>query len=278
MSGAADLQQIVTGLTRMARTRPDMALRQARSLLEQFPRLVPVQCLAANLARHAGDLEGAERHLEAALAEDPEAPPALAEKGVLAATRNDYTEAARCFRRLIEGGHRRPDLLFNLALAEERLGHYERAAEVYRETLAATPDGDPEIRARLGGVLAATGNLDAARAELEAVLAADPDCIEALVALGMTELGAGRSDDVLLEHGAAEVVAAGLERPRQRVQAGVQILQPLLNLKQPPTAIKEPIIPLLLPCPGIVVYLILEFLPVKITVLIFRCISCQIIT
>ena len=33
MSGAADLQQIVTGLTRMARTRPDMALRQARSLL-----------------------------------------------------------------------------------------------------------------------------------------------------------------------------------------------------------------------------------------------------
>ena len=79
MSGAADLQQIVTGLTRMARTRPDMALRQARSLLEQFPRLVPVQCLAANLARHAGDLEGVERHLEAALAEDPEAPPALAE-------------------------------------------------------------------------------------------------------------------------------------------------------------------------------------------------------
>ena len=35
MSGAADLQQIVTCLTRMARTRPDMALRQARSLLEQ---------------------------------------------------------------------------------------------------------------------------------------------------------------------------------------------------------------------------------------------------
>ena len=89
---------------------------------------------------------------------------------------------------------RRGGLLFNLALAEERLGHYERAAEVYRETLAVTPDGDPEIRARLGGVLAATGNLDAARAELEAVLAADPDCIEALVALGMTELGAGRMD------------------------------------------------------------------------------------
>ena len=79
MSGAADLQQIVTGLTRMARTRPDMALRQARSLLDQFPRLVPLECLAANLARHAGALEVAERHLEAALAEDPEAPPALAE-------------------------------------------------------------------------------------------------------------------------------------------------------------------------------------------------------
>lgn len=219
MSGAADLQQIVTGLTRMARTRPDMALRQARSLLEQFPRLVPVQCLAANLARHAGDLEGAERHLEAALAEDPEAPPALAEKGVLAATRNDYTEAARCFRRLIEGGHRRPDLLFNLALAEEHLGHYERAAEVYRETLAATPDGDPEIRARLGGVLAATGNLDAARAELEAVLAADPDCIEALVALGMTELGAGRMDEAIRHFRAC------IERQPECAEAWQQVLE-----------------------------------------------------
>ena len=36
MSGATDLQQIVTGLTRMARTRPDMALRQARSLLDKL--------------------------------------------------------------------------------------------------------------------------------------------------------------------------------------------------------------------------------------------------
>jgi tetratricopeptide (TPR) repeat protein len=219
MAGATDLQQIVTGLTRMARARPDLALRQARSLLEQFPRLVPVQCLAANLARQSGDLDGAERHLDAALAEDPEAPPALAEKGVLAATRDDYTEAARCFRRLIDGGHRRPDLLFNLALAEEHLGHYEQAAAAYRETLAVTAEEDPEVRARLGGVLAAVGDLEAARAELEAALAADQDCVEALLGMGMMELGAGRMEDAIRRF--RECV----ERQPESAEAWQQILE-----------------------------------------------------
>lgn len=197
MSGATDLQQLLTGLTQLARHRPDVALRQAEALLGQFPRLVPVRCLAAHLARRSGDLDGAQRHLEAALAEDPEAAPALAEKGVLAAARSDYVEAARCFRWLIGHGHRNADLLFNLALAEEQLGRFDRAVDAYRDALAADPDNSPAVRARLGGALAASGDDKGARIELGAALAQDPECLEALTGLGMLALAAGDMEDAV---------------------------------------------------------------------------------
>ncbi len=197
MSGAMDLQQLLTGLTQLARSRPDLAMQQAEALLRQFPRLVPVHCLAAHLARRCGDLERAERHLDSALAEDPEAPPAVFEKGVLAAIRSDYREAVRCFRWLTENGHGRADPWFNLALAEEQLGHFDQAIAAFREALERGADNAPAVRARLGGALAAAGKDDEARTAIEAALSEDPECVEALLALGMLELSAGSMETAL---------------------------------------------------------------------------------
>ncbi len=196
MTGAADLRQIVAGLGELARVRPGDALRQAELILQQFPRLVPVRCLAARLARKSGDLDRADAHLEAALAEDPTATPAIAEKGSLAATRGEYAVAAGCFRSLIDAGQRKPDFWFNLALAEERRGRFEEAARAYRDSLAAGAPNVAEVHGRLGGVMAAMGD-EGARAEFETALGEDAECIEALLGLGMAELAAGRFGDAL---------------------------------------------------------------------------------
>ncbi len=195
MTGTADLRQIVAGLTRLARTRPDVALAQAEAMLGQFPRLVPVRCLAANLARRSGNLDRAGTHLEAALAEDPDAAPALAEMGALASTRGEYANAAGLYRRMIDAGHRQPDLWFNLALAEEHRGHFEAAANAYREALAAGAPNAAEVHARFGGVLTAVGNDEAARDEFDAALREDEECLPAILGLGMADLTAGRFED-----------------------------------------------------------------------------------
>lgn len=194
MPHAPNLKELVIGLTRLAGTQPDIALRQIESLLAQSPRLVPARCLAARLSRQAGHYDAALEHLDAALAEDPDAIPAIAEKGALAATRSDYVEAARCFRKLTDLGHRHHDVFFNLALAEEKLGRFDNAIDAFRDCLAAGPSDGPAVRARLGGALAASGRDAEARVELEAARREDPDCLEALTGLAMLELAAGHME------------------------------------------------------------------------------------
>lgn len=197
MSATAELRQVVAGLTGLARSRPDVALAQAEAILLQFPRLVPIRCIAANLARRSGDLDRARTHLDAALAEDAHAAPALAEMGALALTRGEYGDAVGVYRRMIDAGHRQPDLWFNLALAEERRGRFEEAADAYREALEAGVPNPAEVHARLGGVLAMTGSDDAARVEFKSALREDQDCVEALLGLGMTGLAAGDFDGAM---------------------------------------------------------------------------------
>jgi tetratricopeptide (TPR) repeat protein len=195
MSATTDLRQLVAGLIRLAGSRPGDALTQAELILGQFPRLVPVRCLAASLARRSGDLDRARAHLDAALAEDPGAAPALAEMGALALIRGEYTEAAGFYRRMLDADHGQPDLWFNLALAEERRGRFEEAAEAYRAALGANASNPAEVHARLGGVLSAVGNEDAARVEFDTALALDEGCVEAHLGLGMASLSAGRFEN-----------------------------------------------------------------------------------
>jgi tetratricopeptide (TPR) repeat protein len=200
-----DPKQVVGELVGLARTRPDLALQRAEDLLARAPDFVPVRCLAARLARRAGDLDRAGLHLEAALARDPDAPPALAEMGTLAAMRNDFPTAARCYRTLVERGGDHPDLWINLALAEEKLGRFEAAIDAYGRALSVDLPDASEIRARLAGVLAMAGREAEARAEYLRVLDDDADDATAHFGLGMLELAAGKPD-------------AGLERFRRAVE------------------------------------------------------------
>lgn len=197
MTEAPDLREIVAGLTRLARSRPGVALARAEVILGRYPRLVPIRCLAAHLARRSGALDRAAAHLDAALAEDPDAAPALAEMGALTSARGDYADAAGFYRRMLDAGHRHPDVFFNLAMAEERLGRFEEAADAYREALEAGAADATEIRARLGGVLAAAGNEEAARSEFEEALHENRACIEAMLGLGLADLSAGQFEDAL---------------------------------------------------------------------------------
>lgn len=197
MTEALGLQRIVAGLNRLACSQPGAALAEAEAILGQYPRLVPIRCLAAHLARRFGELDRAAAHLDAALAEDPDAAPALGEMGALASARGDYADAASFYRRLLSAGNRHPDVLFNLALAEERLGRFEDAVSAYREALDAGATDAAEVRARLGGVLAATGDEEGARAEFAEALRDDGACVEALLGLGMADLSAGQFDNAV---------------------------------------------------------------------------------
>jgi tetratricopeptide (TPR) repeat protein len=191
VSDQPDLRQVLAGLSRLARTRPEQALQQAETLLERAPALVPVLCLAGRLARRTGDLEGARRHLEAALRNDPEASPALAEMGTLAATQGDYDLAARCFHKMLNLGHEHADVWFNLALAQENLGQLVNAAEAYRRALDAGVGDAAATRARLAGVLAMSGQDSAARVEYRQALALDPESVAAHLGAGMMALSDG---------------------------------------------------------------------------------------
>jgi len=117
--------------------------------------------------------------------------------GALASTRGEFGQAIDFYRRLIDAGHRQPDLWFNLALAEERRGRFEEAALGYREALEAGAPNTAEVHARLGGVLAAMGSDEAARIEFDTALAEDEDCVEAILGLGMADVIEGRFEDAL---------------------------------------------------------------------------------
>ena len=191
MSDRPDLRQVLAGLSRLARTRPDQALQQAEALLERAPALVPMLCLAGHLARRTGDLERARLHLETALRNDPEASPALAEMGALAATCSDYTMAAGCFRKMLDLGHQHADVWFNLALAQENLGQLASAAESYRRALEAGAGNAAETHARRAGVLAMNGQESGARVEYGQALALDPESVAAHLGAGMMALSDG---------------------------------------------------------------------------------------
>jgi tetratricopeptide (TPR) repeat protein len=214
-----DLHQILVALTQLGRTRPDQALSQAEAILERAPGLVPVLCLAGRLARLTGDLDRAGQHLDNALRADPEAPPALAEMGALAAMRGEYGRAVRCYRKLLDLGRSHADIWFNLAVAHERLGDFPAAAEAYRQALAATPSSTAEIRARLGGVLASDGLATEARAEYQRALAEDPESLDAHLGMGMMKVAEGDLE------GARESFRRCLEIRPGCVEAWQQIIE-----------------------------------------------------
>lgn len=185
------LRRELTAIAQLGRTEPAAALARCEGLLQAYPRLVAARCLAGHLLRRLGRVEEARREIEAALALDPAAPPALSEAAQLAALAGHWPAARRHLRRLLERRTRDAEAWYNLGLAEERLTRFPEAIAAYERALALAPPRPDEIRTRLAVVLAADGRHEQATDLLTAVLAADPDNAEAHYGLGLLAASAG---------------------------------------------------------------------------------------
>ena len=188
---AATLRYELGAIARLGRTEPAAALARCEALLQERPGLVAARCLAGHLLRRLGRIDEARREIEAALALDPAAPPALSEAAQLAALAGLWPAARRHLRRLLERRAQDAGAWFNLGLAEERLTRFPEAAAAYERALALAAARPDEIRTRLAVVLAADGRHEQAENLLTAVLAGDPDNAEAHYGLGLLAASAG---------------------------------------------------------------------------------------
>jgi len=186
-----------------------------RRLLEKYPEDFTANFNMGDLLLSQGHAEAAVPYFEAASKADPRSALAASELGVALASASRLDEAQQKFKRALELDPGFTDARYDLASAEaasaqwdaaagdfrqvlaqrpddskarqhlgdalfawgDRLadaGDYDQAASRYREALAYHPN-DPELHTNLGVVLARSGLLDQARAELEAALRIDPN-------------------------------------------------------------------------------------------------------
>ena len=152
--------------------------------------------------RHAR--RDAVRQYEKALDIDPEHRDSLFRLAVLATEDRDLDRATGFWQRYVKASGGAPAAWRNLAVSLELLGDPEEAELAYRNALAGEPE-DETSRVNLGMLLARSGRLSEARAELAMVL--PPASVHHHVAQALARCGRG-------EEAAAEMRAATAIDPR----------------------------------------------------------------
>ncbi len=175
----------------------EQAEATTRSLLASTPTLVPALLLQGLVALQRGRLNQAEAAFRQALTADPKSPEATYQLAQVQRSQNRRTEAIASYKKAQQLDPRQALGRVELAALQagpepaKMLAAMERAmwAESKRH-----PE-DPGLRAQLGAVLLARGNLDAADWELRAALHTAPHFASALIGLGRVRLLRQRPDE-----------------------------------------------------------------------------------
>jgi tetratricopeptide (TPR) repeat protein len=133
--------------------------------------------------------------LAAAAADEPDTDAALA-RAMAQHRSGDLLGAIDAYLAILERSPDRADVRSNLGAAYARLGRNVEAIEQYRKALAG-PQPDPAIRFNLGLALLKAARYSEATAELEQVVAQQPENRNALLLLAESQLQQGRSAKVV---------------------------------------------------------------------------------
>ncbi len=172
--------------------------------------------------RDAGDLSGAARHFEAALALKHDLAEAHLASGEVFAALGEYEDAVDCFQMAVHFAPRSPDAQLALAAALLRLQAPDAAEAACRRAL--------EIDARatrtwfwLGNALKARGEFTSAIDAYRVAAGATPADIDALQQLAFVEFRLGRYDDA--RRSFADLLAVAAQSPNAHHNFGLLQLE-----------------------------------------------------
>ena len=141
----------------------------------------------AGVLLNVGRVDEAAGAIERALALDPAAADALAERAVIAVVQNRREDALADARRAVELAPDSAPARIALSYALQATFDLEAARAVLREAAKLTPD-DPLVQARLAEIELAFGELDAAQAAAERAVALAPRLARSQMVLGFAAL------------------------------------------------------------------------------------------
>ena len=138
-------------------------------LMQQQARL-----LRARLRQQAGEPDRALEDVEAVLEQDEENPAAIEMKGLIAAEREDYPEAIRAFRRLVQLNRDDPVVLSQLGMLYLAAKQPRQAIQRFTKALEIDADNFPSRRGRSDAAIS-IGDHEAALPDLEKAHELEPD-------------------------------------------------------------------------------------------------------
>ncbi len=141
----------------------------------------------AGVLLNVGQAEAAAQDVERALALDPDAADALAERAVIAVVQNRRADALADARRAVELAPDSAPARIALSYALQASFDLEAARTTLREAAAHTPE-NALVQARLAELELSFGDLDAAQATAERALALAPDLARTQMVLGFAAL------------------------------------------------------------------------------------------
>jgi tetratricopeptide (TPR) repeat protein len=203
-------QPTVEGLAQaqLALGHPEEAVRVYRAAVERFPDSIELRVALGAALRRSGKLDDAVEALRQALRRAPRAATALAGLGLVYQAKGQLELAELVLRRALEIDEKSAPTWNNLGLValarrrdQEAFAHFDHAARL-----------DPQLAvARRNQALVHLDCGDYARAaeELAQATKADPDDVDAWVALGVAERGRGQPQAAVRAYEQALAVAPG---------------------------------------------------------------------
>jgi Flp pilus assembly protein TadD len=169
------------------------AARMLARYLDGSPGDTQAHFQLAHLWLELGDAERALQSFQSALTLEPDNAVIHSDVGIALEALGREVQAADAYRRAADATPPFPPACYNLALIHCRRRQWQEAAGYLRRALEQAPDFQP-ARHQLGLALDALGDEDAARACFDALLAADPQNLEARRAIADMHVARCRYD------------------------------------------------------------------------------------
>jgi tetratricopeptide (TPR) repeat protein len=174
---------------------PDpVAIRRAteefQKVTELDPRDVTAWVVLGQLQAASGNLDGATKSLDKALAIDPDNEDALVSRAQVYSDRGDDKAAADMFERAAQKNPSAASWA-RLAGTYEQLKEYELAAEAVNKALALNPPNADELKKALASYLLSAGKYQEAADAFESIAADNPDDAEAWLRLSQLNIQLG---------------------------------------------------------------------------------------
>ncbi len=189
------------------------AIREFEQALAIEPQDPSTLYLVGNLSYLEGQLDVAAQYLQAAIALQADMAEAHYSLGLVYADLGEHQKAVSEHALAVRYAPDVPAYHTALGNAYWRLQDWDKAAEAYRKALAL--QDDPDVRAFLGGTYFQQGKYEAAIAEYQKAIAADPRSAIAYAGLGDTYARMGRLQDALAAYAEQAKIADSAPLRRQ---------------------------------------------------------------